>query len=50
MGENSNTNQDLQGELEGKRLLERPRHRWKGNIRRAWTKFIWLRVETSGRL
>jgi hypothetical protein len=36
---------------EGKRQLERPRHRWEYNIRmdgKVWTGCIWLRIETSG--
>jgi hypothetical protein len=43
--------------LEGKRLLERPRYRWKHNIKmdlreigwESWTAFIWFRTETRGR-
>jgi hypothetical protein len=43
---------------EGKRPLERPRHRWENNIKInrkeiklwAWSEFIWLRRGTSGML
>jgi hypothetical protein len=39
---------------EGKRPLAKSRHRWEGNIRmeggKVWTGFVWLRIETSGRL
>jgi hypothetical protein len=44
--------------LQGKRPLGRPRHRWEDNIRmdireiggKVWTGFIWLRIGISGRL
>jgi hypothetical protein len=45
----------LVGKLEGKRPLERPRHRWMVNIKMnlrevavAWTRLIWLRIGSSG--
>jgi hypothetical protein len=49
----------LVGKPEGKRPLERPRHRWGDNIQmdlrdvvwgRAWTGSIWLTIGTVGRL
>jgi hypothetical protein len=44
----------LVGELEGKRPLERPSHRWEDNIRmdvrdngdKLWTGFVWIRIGT----
>jgi hypothetical protein len=42
---------------EGKRQLERPRHRWQDGIRMdlmetgwgaGWSGFIWLRIRTGG--
>jgi hypothetical protein len=43
------------GKPKGKRLLERPRHRWENNIKMdrkwemgAWTGSIWLRIGTGG--
>jgi hypothetical protein len=47
----------LVGKSRGKRPLGRLRHKWK-DIKmdlkkedgRVWTKFIWLRIGTSGRL
>jgi hypothetical protein len=45
------------GKPEGKGLLRRPRHRWKGTIkhlkersRMGWSGLIWLRIGTSGGL
>jgi hypothetical protein len=42
----------LVGKSEGKRLLGRPRHRWKDNIKwlfkRVWTGLICLRIGISG--
>jgi hypothetical protein len=43
---------------EGRRPLEKPRHRWENNIKTdlrgvgcgTWTGSIWLRTETSGRI
>jgi hypothetical protein len=48
----------LVGKPEGKRPLERHRHRWEVNINmdirkeggRVWTGFIWLRIWTGGGL
>jgi hypothetical protein len=47
----------LEGKPEGKRPLERTRHRWEDDNRiilekqggKLWTGFIWLRIRTSGR-
>jgi hypothetical protein len=44
----------LVGKPEGKRPLERPRHRWEDNIKMdlqevvIWTGLRWLRIETGG--
>jgi hypothetical protein len=46
------------GKPEGKRPLERPRHRWVDNIRMdlgevdgvMWTGLVWLRIGTGGEL
>jgi len=46
----------LVGIVEGKKPLERPRHRWEDNIKvavqgngmGAWTRLIWLRIGTGG--
>ena len=46
----------LDGKPEGKRLLRRPRHIWKDNIKmdlqevgwKAWTGMIWLRRGAGG--
>jgi hypothetical protein len=56
MGEMRNAYNILVGKPEGKRPLERYRHRWENNIRmdlrewhgRAWTGCIWLRIGASG--
>jgi hypothetical protein len=52
----------LVGKPDGRRSLERPRHRWEDNIKMdlhhqvglagvgAWTGLIWLRIGTGGRL
>jgi hypothetical protein len=48
----------LVGEAEGKRPLERPRHRWEDGIRMdlgeigwgVWSGFSWLRIGTVGGL
>jgi hypothetical protein len=48
----------LVGKPEGKRPLERPRHRWVDNIRMdlgkvgwgVWTRLVWLRIGTGGEL
>jgi hypothetical protein len=46
----------LIGKPEGKRLLQRPRHRWENNIKMdmgeiewVWTGFMWLRIGISAR-
>jgi hypothetical protein len=38
------------GKPEGKIPLERPRDRWKNNIKWVQIGFIWLRIETGGGL
>jgi hypothetical protein len=44
----------LVGKPEGKKPLERPRHRWDDNIKMdlqevgVWTGFCWLRIGTGG--
>jgi hypothetical protein len=46
------------GNPEGKRPLDRPRHRWEDGIRMylgeigwgVWSGFIWLRIGTNGGL
>jgi hypothetical protein len=56
MGEGKGTFRVLVGKSEGRRSLERPRHRWDDNIKmdlkeggwEVWTGFIWLRIGTSG--
>jgi hypothetical protein len=58
MGEGRNMYRVLVGKPEGKRPLERPRHRWedgiKMNIRQivweVWSGFSWLRIGTVGGL
>jgi hypothetical protein len=58
MGDKRNAYNILVGKPEGKRLLGRPRRRWKDNIRmdlreygtKVWTGFIWLRIGNSGGL
>jgi hypothetical protein len=45
--------QGFGGEIEGKRLLGKPRHRLEDNIKmdlkeRAWIGLIWLTIGTSG--
>jgi hypothetical protein len=42
----------LEGKPDGKRQLERPRHKWVDNIKGwgGWTGLIWLRIGTSGGL
>jgi hypothetical protein len=55
MGEDRNV---LVGKPEGKRQLQRPRHRWEDGIRMhlgeigwgVWNGFTWLRIRTSGGL
>jgi hypothetical protein len=58
MGERRGAYRVLVGKPEGRRPLERPRRRWKDNIKmdlqRGWvgtkTGFIWLRIGTIGGL
>jgi hypothetical protein len=58
MGERRGAYRVLVGKPEGTRLLGRPRHRWKYNIkmdmrevgRGTWTASIWLRIVTGGGL
>jgi hypothetical protein len=58
MGEKRNAYSILAGKLEGKTTLGRTRCRWEDNIKMCFreigwgvcTEFIWLRIETSGRL
>jgi hypothetical protein len=57
MGEMRNAYRILVGKPEGKRPLERPRHRWVDNIKMdlrwdgmVWTGSNWLRIGTSGGL
>jgi len=38
-------NKNLVGKLEGKRILQRPRHRWQDNIRMALRKLLWEDVD-----
>jgi hypothetical protein len=45
----------LVGKPEGRRQLERPRHRWEDTIKMhhsemGWTGLIWLRIGTGGGL
>ena len=57
MGERRGIYRFLVGKPAGKRPLERPRHRWEGNIRwifrkwdmGVWTGSSWLRIGTGGR-
>jgi hypothetical protein len=58
MREKRNTYRILAGKSEDKRPLERPWHTWHDNIKwilkiqdgREWTRLIWFRTGTSGRL
>jgi hypothetical protein len=57
MGEGRGVYRVLVGRPEGKRPLERPRHRWEGNIKMdlreigmGRTGFNWLRIGSSGGL
>jgi hypothetical protein len=57
-GGERNSKKVLMGRSEGGKQLGRPRRRWKDNIKmdpkkwiaRAWTRLIWFRIWTSGRL
>jgi hypothetical protein len=54
MGESGCVHRVLVGKPEGKRPLERPRHRWEDNMKRdlqdvgVWTGLMWLRIGTGG--
>jgi hypothetical protein len=56
MEELRNVRKVLVGELEGKKPLGRPRHRWEDNIKmdhrevgiEVWIVFIWLTIGTCG--
>jgi hypothetical protein len=56
MGEKRGAYRILVGRAEGRRPLERPRHRWEGNIKLdlqevgwgTWTGLSWLRIGTGG--
>jgi hypothetical protein len=58
MGERRGAYRVLVGKPEGRRPFERPRRRWKDNIKMdlrevgwgAWTGSIWLRIGTGGEL
>jgi hypothetical protein len=52
MGEKRNVYKFLVGRPEGKRPLERPRHRWMDNIKMdvLETGLVWLRIGTGGEL
>jgi hypothetical protein len=58
MGEERKVYKVLVGTPEGKRPLERPRHRWEDGIRmdlreterRVWIGLDWLRIGTGGKL
>jgi hypothetical protein len=59
MGERRNLYKVLMGKPEGKRLLERQRHRWENGIKidlreigwgELWSGFSWLRIGTVGGL
>ena len=56
MGERRGVYKDVVGKPEGKRPLERPRHRWEDKIKMdlqevgcgVWTGSSWLRIGTGG--
>jgi hypothetical protein len=56
MAERRSVYRVLVGKPEGKRPLDRPRRRWKDNIKMnlqevgcgVWTGLSWLRIETGG--
>jgi hypothetical protein len=58
IGELRDSYRVLVGKLEGRRPLERPRHRWEVNSKvdrwevewEAWTGSIWLKIGAGGRL
>jgi hypothetical protein len=56
MGQKRNVYSVLVGEIEEKRLLRTPRHRWGDNIKMnlrkigwgdIWTRLMWLRIGTN---
>jgi hypothetical protein len=58
MGEMKNAYKTFVCKSEGKRQPRRPRHKWEDNTDldikkkcgRAWTEFVWLRIEAGGGL
>jgi hypothetical protein len=61
IGEGINVYRVLKGKPEGKRPLERPRHRWEDRLKMdlrkigwvcvwVWSGFTWLRIGITGRL
>jgi hypothetical protein len=58
MGERRGAYRILVGRPEGRRPLERSRHKWEDNIKTdlqevgwgAWTGLIWIRIGTGDRL
>jgi hypothetical protein len=58
VGEGRNVYKVLVGKAEGKRPIERPRHRWEDGIKMdfmeigwgVWIGFAWLRIGTVGEL
>jgi hypothetical protein len=58
MGEGRNVYRVSMGKSEGKRPLERPRHRWEDGLKwilgrlagGMWTGFAWLRIGAISRL
>jgi hypothetical protein len=58
MGEGRNVYRVLMGKPEGKRPLERPRHRWEDGIKMdlgrlvggVWSGLTWLRIGIVGEL
>jgi hypothetical protein len=48
MGEGRNVYRVLMGKPEGKRPLERPRHRWEVGIKMDLREIGWCRVDSAG--